>query len=416
MHPAAAISEEHRQMRLSKVLSVLALFGVVGSAASASALDIAWMTFHSADNMPSAGAGTGTGGQGFTTAPDKGYTDVLTAAGHNVTRVVTSDSPDINALNGFDLVIIGRSVNSGNYETDTETENWNSKIHVPVLVMNGYVMRNVRLGFTTGGTIPDTGGTPTDTIPDAINLQVNSPSHPIFAGVSISGGVTTNPYTTGLVTMPVGTMTTQRGISVNTDAVAGNGTVLATVAGMSDPAAGGTIIAEWQPGALMGTTPTDVLEGHRVVFLSGSREHAAVDNPAPQPDLTTSSEISGMYDLTATGQQMFLNAVNYTAGLGFVVPGDVNRNGVTDIGDYNIIRDNFLATNRTRAQGDLIDDNVVNLVDFRYWKNNRTPGAAGSELSDEALLAGLGVPEPGSLALILFGAFAWLAASRRRAG
>jgi hypothetical protein len=211
--------------------------------------------------------------------------------------------------------------------------------------------------------------------------------------------------------MPTGSMSTQRGISVNTNPVAGNGTVLATVAGTTDPAAGGMIIGEWQPGSLMGTSPVDILGGHRVVFLTGSREH---DGTAPNPPST--SEIAGIYDLSPTGQQMFLNAVNYTAGLGLVVPGDVNRNGVTDINDYNIIRDNFLATNRTRAQGDLLDDNVVNFADFRYWKNNRTPGGAGSDVSDAELLAGLGVPEPGSLALALIGSLAWLGGARRRIG
>ena len=383
-------------------IAVLAAACVLSATVPASAADIAWVSFHPADNMPSAGAAAA--GIDFTTAPDKGYTDVLTAAGHNVTRFVTSDNPDENVLNTFDLVIISRSVNSGHYELDPETEDWNTNIGAPMMIMGGYVLRNVRLGYTTGGTIPDTGG--------AINLQVNNSSHPIFAGIPLTGNVTTNTYTTGLVQMPVGSMATQRGISVNTDPVAGNGTVLATVAGTTDPAAGGMIIGEWQPGAVMGTTPADILGGHRVVFLSGSREHAATTDP-PAP---SSSEIAGQYDLTATGQQMFLNAVNYTAGLGLVVPGDVNRNGVTDIGDYNIIRDNFLGTGKTRAQGDLIGDGTVDFADFRYWKNNRTPGAAGSELGDEALLAGLGVPEPGSLALILFGALAWFAASRRRAG
>jgi hypothetical protein len=383
---------------------------MLSAAVPATALDIAFVSFHGADNMPSAGATAAN--IAFTMAPDIGYTNVLTAAGHNVTRVVTSDTPDVNLLNTFDLVIISRSVNSGHYELDPETEDWNSEINAPMMILGGYVIRNVRLGYTTGGTIPDTGGTPADTIPDAINLQVNNASHPIFAGVPLTGNVTTNTYTTGLVQMPTGSMATQRGISVNTDPVAGNGTVLATVAGTTDPAAGGMIIGEWQPGALMGTSPADILGGHRVVFLTGSREHAATTDP-PAP---SSSEISGIYDLSSTGQQMFLNAVNYTAGRGFVVPGDVNRDDVTDINDYIVIRNNFLATNKTRGEGDLVDNNVVDFTDFRYWKNNRTPGAAGSEIGDAELLAGLGVPEPGSLALVTLGALAWLSASRRRAG
>jgi hypothetical protein len=399
-------------LRAGRLFSVVALAAacMLSAAVPATAVDIAWMTFHSADNMPSMGAQ----GQGFTTtAPDKGYTDVLTAAGHNVTRVVSAEEPNaaaIAALNAYDLIIISRSVGSGNYESNTETLAWNNQIHTPVILMNGYVSRNIRLGYNTGESpIPDTTA--------AIQLAVPNSAHPIFAGIPISGGVTTNPYSTAPPTMTIGQMQTQRGISVVTTPITSGGTVLATVSGApstANPAGGGTIIAEFQPGTLMSTSPVDVLEGHRVMFLSGSREHEA--NTTPDPDITTSSEIAGQYDLTATGQQMFLNAVNYTAGLGFVVPGDVNRSGVTDIDDYAIIRDNFLATNRTRSQGDLLDDNVVNLADFRYWKNNRTPGAAGSDVSDAELLAGLGVPEPGSLALVILGALAWLSSSRRRAG
>ena len=50
----------------------------------------------------------------------------------------------------------------------------------------------------------------------------------------------------------------------------------------------------------MGTTPADILGGHRLVFLTGSREHASL-----------TSEGAGVYDLTPDGAQMFLNAVNY---------------------------------------------------------------------------------------------------------
>jgi hypothetical protein len=393
-------------MRFSRIVSVLALLAAFSYALSASAVDIAWVTFHPGDNMPSAGAAAA--GIDFTTAPDKGYTDVLTAAGHNVTRVVTTDNPTpafIDGLNDYDLVIISRSVNSGHYESDAETLAWNSQIYTPVITMNGYANRDVRLGFNTGATIPDTNG--------PIKLAVANPAHPIFAGVAISGGVTTNDYA-NIVTMPVGSMAVQRGISVVTDPIVPGGTVLATVSGAPDPttnpAGGGTIIAEFQPGTLLDTSPVNALQGHRVMFLSGSREHAATTTP-PAP---SSAEIAGQYDLTPTGQQMFLNAVNYTAGLGFVVPGDVNRNGVTDINDYNIIRNNFLQTGRTRAQGDLIGDGTVNFADFRYWKDNRTAGSAGSAMTDAELLAGLGIPEPTSAALAILGAIACLSVGRRR--
>ncbi|HUS34129.1 MAG TPA: hypothetical protein VM680_02135, partial [Verrucomicrobiae bacterium] len=68
--------------------------------ASADAANIIWVSFHPGDNTPSANAAAA----GFTTAPDAGYTQALTAAGHTVTRVVSSGTPNTAQLNAADLV------------------------------------------------------------------------------------------------------------------------------------------------------------------------------------------------------------------------------------------------------------------------------------------------------------------------
>jgi len=265
--------------------------GVVASTlvtAQASAASIAWVSFHSDPNVPSPAAATA----GFTQAPDVGYTDLLTGNGHTVTRFLTTDTPDTATLNTFDVVIIGRSVNSGNYELDAETAAWHS-ITAPTILMGGYTLRSSRLGFTTGTTIPDTTGD--------IRLMVNNPSHPIFAGIALDGTNTmVNPYA-GITTF---NGVTQRGISVNTNPLAGGGQLLAKVGTVGDPANSGTgmIIGQWAPGSVMGTTPPDTLGGHRLVFLSGSRESSGL-----------TSEGSGIFDLSADGGRMFLNAVNFMA-------------------------------------------------------------------------------------------------------
>lgn len=253
---------------------------------SASASNIYWVTFHPDDNTPSANALAA----GFTQAPDVGYTQLLQANGHQVTRVVSTDIPNSTLLNSADLVIISRSVPSGNYELDAETAAWNG-ITAPMMLLNGYVLRNNRLGFTTGTTIPDVAGT--------ISLTVNDPTHPIFSGIALDAQNTMiNPYA-HLVTFGA---TTERGISVNTDPLAGGGTILATVGTAGDPAVGGMIIGEWQAGATMGTSPADTLGGHRMALLTGSREHSGL-----------TSEGAGIYDLDPDGARLFLNAVNYMA-------------------------------------------------------------------------------------------------------
>jgi hypothetical protein len=63
------------------------------------------------------------------------------------------------------------------------------------------------------------------------------------------------------------------------------------------------VIGEWPAGATMGNASANQLGGHRLVFLTGSREVSGL-----------TSEGSGIYDLSADGAKLFLNAVNYMAG------------------------------------------------------------------------------------------------------
>jgi uncharacterized surface protein with fasciclin (FAS1) repeats len=264
--------------------------------------NIAWVSFHAADDQPSTDAATA----GFTQAPDIGYTDLLKGNGHQITRIVTSGNPDPSLLNKFDLIIISRSVPSGDYQNANATR-WNS-IETPIIVMGGYVLRNSRMGYTTGGTIPDTDRT--------INLLVNDPQHPVFAGIDLNEtNATLNPFA-GIVSF--GELV-QRGISVNTDPVAGGGTILATVATEGDPAFGGMVIGEWQAGATMGNATADTLAGHRLVFLSGSREQGIT------------SQAAGIYDLSFDGARMLLNAVEYMAVPKTVLAPPVIENGILTI-------------------------------------------------------------------------------------
>lgn len=125
-----------------------------------------------------------------------------------MTRIVSSDTPDAASLNKFDLIIISRSVPSGDYQNDNATR-WNA-IETPMIVRGGYVLRQSRMGYTTGGTIPDTDRT--------ISLTLNDPQHPVFAGIDLDETNTMIHPFADIVTF--GELV-QRGISVNTDPVAG---------------------------------------------------------------------------------------------------------------------------------------------------------------------------------------------------
>ncbi len=274
-----------------KIPNLCSLIVGCASIGSLPAANIAWVSFHPGDNTPSTAAASA----GFTQAPDIGYTNLLATNGHTVTRFVGSNNPNAAVLNGFDLVIVSRSTDSGNF-SGAGAVAWNQNITVPMIIMSGYAMRSNRLGLTSGETMLDT-FVATDAVTDSIRLTASNPLHPIFNGVALDGGNTmVNDFATEMAIAA----NVQFGISVNTSALAGGGTLIATVGTTTDPASGGAIIAEWSAGAnLTHTGGPSVLAGDRLVFLSGSRERGVTTNAA------------GIFDLTADGSTMFLNAVNY---------------------------------------------------------------------------------------------------------
>jgi hypothetical protein len=197
----------------------------------------------------------------------------------------------------FDLIMIGRSVASDHYQQAGETLFWNTTLTKPIINTNAYTMRSSRLGLYTGTTIPDTGQTAAAGGP--VRLQVTNPSHPIFAGIALDGTNTMVNLYADAVTPPFNS-TVQRGISVVTNPIVAGGQVLATVNTAGDLANGGTVIALFPPGAMTSaaTAPT-ALGGHRLIFLTGSREQGIT------------SQGAGIYDLQSDGATMFFNAVNF---------------------------------------------------------------------------------------------------------
>ena len=56
----------------------------------------------------------------MTEAPDAPYTRLLTNDGHEVYRIATTSTPDKALLESYDLVIVSRSVASGDYASDAQ--------------------------------------------------------------------------------------------------------------------------------------------------------------------------------------------------------------------------------------------------------------------------------------------------------
>lgn len=397
---------------MKQTLLLATMFGAIAgfislAAAESRGANIAWVSLHLPGDLPSAGASGTPPGSLYTEAPDKAYTDLLTAAGHSVTRVTTPSPalPDFNNLNTFDLVIVGRSINSGDFELDNETLGWNVTVTKPMIIMSGYAIRSNRLGFTTGTTIPDTGGATNPT--GVVKLKAENPGHvasqAIFQGIALDGTNTmVDDYTTGIPTAPYAPNPVQRGISVNTNPITGtaNGAVvLATINTAGDAAddAGGTgnggmIIGYYPKNSVLpntgGTANSDTLGGDRLIFLSGTREDSS---PADK---------AGLMDLTETGKQLFRNAVTFLSGPP-VQAGDVDLDGDVDMTDFNAIKNNFQKTVANRSFGDLTGDTLVDWRDFRQWKTNfpftPPPATAASGAVPEPASAVLGLMASGIL-------------------
>ena len=202
---------------------------------------------------------------------DAGYISMLEEAGYVVDAVNEAwnniDAAKASALNGYDLVIISRNTNSGNFGGDPAVrDNWMS-VTTPVLLTSCFVTRNSRLQFVDSGTFVENASP---------SFNVDNTSHPIFTGITLTGDGQT------------GDIISSGSTNITDVTTAGNGSLIA-----SDPTTGFVAIGEWEAN-------TETYAGSSIPL--GKRMFLGVN--------------SGAFDLTDVGQKLYLNSVEYlTSGV-----------------------------------------------------------------------------------------------------
>lgn len=208
---------------------------------------------------------------------DAGYITLLQDAGYTVVgangEFNNLDASGVSALNGYDLVIISRNTNSGNFGSDEAVRaNW-MQVSTPVINTSAFITRNTRLQQVNSGEFVE-----------GVNstYAVDQTSHPIFTGIDISSGQT-------------GNITDSGSADITATADVGTGIKIA-----SDVNSGNIAIAEWAAGK-------EAYSGSGVP--TGKRMFLGVN--------------SGAYELSQIGQKLYINAVEY------MITGDVIDGGNT---------------------------------------------------------------------------------------
>jgi len=305
-------------MKFPQVFFISAVLTVASPAAN-----ILWVSDQlpiGSANSDNSGGTAGVFGSGAGPYPDQAIISLLTNAGNTVSRFNPSDTDpltaaDVVTLNTFDLLIIGRSIGSVNFDSAAKTLPWNTQVTKPIMVTNTYIDRSSRLGWYSGG----------PTQPDVVSnfLTFTNPANPVSAfiigNVSLSGGTTTNPATEA-ITYPDSTVDI-RGTSLITDSLVAGGTQIATTSGGT-----ATFIASWPTGTILaGTSAGQVLSGFRMQFLVGNRESATAPNNVIGN--------AGFENLTPDGEAMFLRSVTVALNNGAVPePSSVSLLGVAALG------------------------------------------------------------------------------------
>lgn len=149
-------------------------------------------------------------------------------------------------------------------------------------------------------------------------------------------------------------------------------------------------------------TPFQGRADYSLEFVGGS---AALTPALGRPIGVSFDTTSREFDPTVTESWAGIDDV--LIEIAGTLPGDFNGDGVINLTDYGVIRDNLETSRKYLFEGDIVRDGFVDLNDFRAWKN------LPSVISSGVLAQIAAIPEPSSIVL-LTGSAALVAGLRRK--
>jgi hypothetical protein len=180
----------------------------------------------------------------------------------------------------------------------------------------------------------------------------------------------------------------------------------------AESAADGDDIYFWVNPSLATEPNIATANGKRLGTEASTLDHAGIDYVRPFVGNTGGGGAQPFGELLMDELRIGTTYGDVT-GISPVLPGDTDEDGTPGEypDDFAPIRDNFRKSVAARIAGDLVDDNVIDFLDYRQWKTAFVAGG-GNVASIE--WGSVQVPEPaaGVLAVVAWGAIMLRRASR----
>jgi hypothetical protein len=358
-----------------KLAPPLLLISLLAAAPADASKTICWVSDQfvrtaGTDTSDNNGTPTGRFSAGAGPYADEAFVTLLLNSGYKVTRYNPPDNTvlpqaEVDQLNTFDLVVLGRGLGSGAFDSAAEAAQWNTGVTRPLLCTNTYLSRSNRLGWFSAPAAPVQ---PDQVLNPLTFTNIGDPVQTYLSvGMSLSGSTTVDSITENF-SFPNDSVLDIRGISNLTGSTINPGGTIHATSVITAGASAGQLspyIASLPAGTQLSTTGTgavangQLLGGYRLQFLAGIRESATAPNNGVRN--------AGYESLTPVGEQMLLRSVALAMNSGSV-PADADFDGIIDSWENT----HFGGTAAAAGLDDTDADGLNNLIEYAFNLNPRS--------------------------------------------